>query len=109
MTERDTRREGLFFTGCYNFCKDDMKEKAASIRKEYKCKAVVVFVKGDRRDGYSVYAGPEYGIAKRIKSYQSVLDRLDSQKQELLNKYKLNLDHLESKAEEARKYIADHS
>lgn len=60
MTEKQAEKQGLEFTGFYRSFteKDKVKEEAKRIRESGR-RAVMVFVPGTRRDGYSVYATPE--------------------------------------------------
>ncbi len=69
MNQSQALSQGLECTGIYEryWNKDEVKARAAAIRKEYKCRAVVVEEDG----GYSVYAGEIYRLTNTIKRLES--------------------------------------
>jgi len=79
MTERTARQQGLSFTGVYerSYNRDVAKTRAAEIRKEFKCRAVLVEA---NCGGVSVYADDLYRIRYNAKTMQAKLDAVEARK-----------------------------
>ncbi len=92
MNERAARREGLEFTGFYesHYMKTKVKERAAEIRKNYKCRAVLV----DVGSGVSVYADRSYFNQTRLESIEKQLENMPARKQAIYDKYLADLEEL---------------
>lgn len=107
MTERNARAQGLEFTGVYerSWNSDVAKQRAAEMRKQYKCRAILVNVDG----GVSVYADKSYRIQRQIEQYETQLAQVEDRKQALREKYEAELAEIDKKAAEMQAYIADNS
>lgn len=98
MTERTARQQKLDFTGVYenNFDRDKAKKRAAEIRKQYKCRAVLV----DKGHGVSVYADETYRIRKNAEEAANRLAHIQTRKERAYEAYLAELAKIE--AEEIR-------
>ena len=99
MKEYQARNEGLSFTGIYEWAyeRESLKVRAATIRKEYKCRAILVPDEGKR--GLSIYAGQEYFDAKRIEVLTIMTSGYSKKLNKLREKYEQELQDLEEDQE----------
>ena len=76
MNEQQAREQGLEFTGAFGYDKPKLTAEAAELRKQYKCRAVLVTVKpsplsrGHHGTGWSIYAEPKVREVNRMKFLQ---------------------------------------
>lgn len=96
MTEKQARKEGLYFHGAYGHNKEEIKSKAAEIRKEgFKARVV------DSTGGYSVYVEDAY--FKTMHARQ-LIEKINS-KEELIaeakRKYEIELEKIQTSHDEA--------
>lgn len=105
MTERAAVRQGLNFTGHYSSRDiDKIKETAARVRKEYKCRIVMVSTSGNR--GMSLYADEAYFIKERIAAYETGLVRAEEKRAMLKAKFEKDMAALEEDVVRMKGYIA---
>ena len=98
MNQSQALSQGLECTGIYEryWNKDEVKARAAAIRKEYKCRAVVV----DEDGGCSVYAEDIYNLTKSIERVEAQVKNYPNRKRRLKKKFEDEMDEL--KREELR-------
>lgn len=104
MTERTARQQNLEFTGVYesSYNKDKAKSRAAEIRKQYKCRAVLV----DKGHGVSVYADEAYRIRKTAEEASNRLAHIQTRKERAYEAYLAELAKIEAEEIRDRDYVA---
>lgn len=107
MTERQAKRQGLNFTGVYerSYNSDKAKMRAAEIRKEYKCRAVLVTTDG----GVSVYADDSYHIRYQAESVKTRLSGIENRKKRAYDKYLEEIKEIEADEAKYQNFLLDNS
>lgn len=95
MTSRAAEQQGLVFTGHYErfWDKEKIKNIAATIRKLYKCRVVMVTEEG----GYSLYADDKYQAYEHARDMLGRLNRAPATRARIEEKYQNELiEHAKS-------------
>jgi len=105
MTERTARQQGLEFTGVYerSFNRDKAKERAANLRKQYNCRAILVTADG----GVSVYAEPAYRVKRNAEEAANRLAQIQTRKERAYEKYMAEVAKIDEDAQRDREYVAE--
>lgn len=112
MNKAQAEKEGLQFTGCYDFKNTNPKAKAASIRKQG-FRAIVVYEtagknsRGYKGGGYSVYAERAYFVSRTIIYIEEQLSRIDSRKAEALKQYEDSIASINAQEAKLKDYLAE--
>jgi len=109
MTEKQAVRLGYSFTGHYGRFgkKEEILEKAKSIRNTYHCRATVVTERDRGRTGYSVFADRKYFLLKRQCEVKLVLQDMPNRRARLTAEYEKGLQVLREEEEHAKDRLAE--
>ena len=106
MNKQQATNEGLYFTGMYESQWEHekverLKLRIKNIRKEYKCRIVLVKEEG----GYSAYADEKYSDIEIMKSYHTQLYYIESRRKRAEERYQKEMQEIAKDEERFTSFI----